>query len=151
MASIEARRLQLLEPSTRDFAQGILVWARSQGIPAILGETHRTQEEQDRHIFEGRSAIKEGSFGWHQVGRAFHLIVRKGKGLDRDAYPILGAEVRRRGGEWLGDVPIRTKAGLVTDLAHFEFHPGITLSEYRKSPMAKKELALAEKRVARFG
>ena len=153
MASIEERRMKTLEPSTKAFVVSILAWARANGIPAILGETHRSQAEQAKAIEEGKSAIKEGQTGWHQYGRAFHLVIvnPKTKLLDEEAYKKVGAEVRRRGGEWLGDKTLITSKGQVQDLAHFEYHPGLKLSSYRGSNLAKKELAMAERRAARYG
>ena len=153
MASIEERRMKTLEPSTKAFVVAILAWARANGIPAILGETHRSQAEQARAIEEGKSAIKEGQTGWHQYGRAFHLVIinPRTRLLDEEAYKKVGAEVRRRGGEWLGDKTLTTARGQVQDLAHFEYHPGLKLSSYRGSHLAKKEMAMAEKRAAKYG
>ena len=153
MRGIEERRMKTLEPATREFVVSILAWARQAGIPAVLGETHRSQADQETAIKEGRSAIKEGQTGWHQYGRAFHLVIvdPKTRLLDENAYKKVGAEVRRRGGEWLGDRTLVTSKGQVQDLAHFEYHPGLRLSSYRGSALAKKELALAERRAARYG
>ena len=151
--SIEKRRLAVLEPNTRDFAIGILAWARANGIPAIIGETYRSPEQQAKEIAAGRSGITEGQVGWHQFGRAFHLvIIRPGtKQLDVEAYRRVGEEVRRRGGDWLGDKPITTVKGKVQDLAHFEYHPGLTLWSYRTSAPAQRELAMVAKRAVRYG
>ncbi len=153
MASIEERRLKTLEPSTRMFVEAILKWARSQGIPALLGETHRSVAEQARQAREGRTTIPEGQTGWHQYGRAFHLIIvdPKTRMLDEEAYGKVGEEVRRRGGEWLGDRTLRTSKGEIKDLAHFEYHPGLKLSSFRDTAQARKELAQAERRAARYG
>ena len=153
MASIEERRMKTLEPSTKAFVIAVLAWARANGIPAILGETHRSQAEQAKAIEEGKSAIKEGQTGWHQYGRAFHLVIvnPRTKLLDEEAYKKVGTEVRRRGGEWLGDKTLITTKGQVQDLAHFEYHPGLKRSSYRGSHLAKKELAMAERRAARYG
>ncbi len=152
-AAIEARRLRTLEPSTGEFVTGILTWARQNGIPALLGETHRSVEEQQRQIQEGRSAIAEGQTGWHQYGRAFHLIIidPRTRLLDESAYKRVGDEVRRRGGEWLGDRAIKTNRGKVVDLAHFEYHPGLALSSYRKTALAQREMKRAEKMARRYG
>ena len=54
MQSIEERRMKTLEPSTKEFVVSILAWARANGIPAILGETHRSQAEQAKAIEEGK-------------------------------------------------------------------------------------------------
>ena len=153
MASIEERRMKTLEPSTKEFVVSILAWARANGIPAVLGETHRSQADQAKAIEEGRSGIKEGSTGWHQYGRAFHLVIvdPRTRLLDEEAYKRVGAEVRRRGGEWLGDKTLATPKGQIQDLAHFEYHPGLKLSSYRGSHLAQKEMAMAERRAARYG
>jgi hypothetical protein len=153
MASIEERRMKTLEPSTREFVAGVLAWARASGIPAVLGETHRSEAEQARQAREGRTAIPEGQTGWHQYGRAFHLVIVDPitKLLDESAYERVGVEVRRRGGEWLGDKTLRTTRGEVRDLAHFEYHPGLKLSSFRGTAQARKELAQAERRAARYG
>jgi hypothetical protein len=66
-------------------------------------------------------------------------------------YQTVGEEVRKRGGVWLGDHVIHGPGGDFVDLAHFEYHPGLTMWQYRKSPLAAKEVAMAEKRAARYG
>ena len=148
----ERRNFLLLEPSTREFVMNIIIWARGKGIPAKLGETYRSQEDQDTAIREGRSGIREeGRIGWHQVGRAFHLVIIGPDGkLDREAYQRVGEEVRRLGGDWLGDRPLKTRRGIVEDLAHFEFHPGYNIASYRRSPVAANELKSAVKRAAKY-
>lgn len=146
----EKRNLALLEPSTAEFVKGILLWARTAGYRALLGETYRSIEDQAA-IDPGRTAITPGKIGWHQVGRAFHLILKDPRGqLDKTAYKAVGEEVRRRGGEWLGDIIIQTPKGGVVDLAHFEYHPGLEIGPYRKSALAIKELAQAEKRASKY-
>jgi hypothetical protein len=152
-ASIEERRLRTLEPSTRKFVESVLAWARASGVPAVLGETHRSAADQEKAIEEGRSAIREGQTGWHQYGRAFHLVILAPgtRLLDEDAYRRVGAEVRHRGGEWLGDKTLVTSRGQVQDLAHFEYHPGLKLSTFRGTALAQRELAAAERRAARYG
>ena len=147
----EKKNLALLEPSTAEFVKGILLWARSNGIPALLGETYRSEEEAKK-ISPTRTAITPGKLDWHQVGRAFHLILKGPNGqLDKSMYQTVGEEVRKRGGVWLGDHVIHGPAGDFVDLAHFEYHPGLVLWQYRKSPLASKEVAMAEKRAARYG
>jgi hypothetical protein len=147
---IERKRLIVLEPATREVVQKVLEWARGQGMNILLGETYRSPEDQAR-IPENRTAIKPGDIGWHSVGRAFHLIIRDERGaLDEAAYAVVGKYVRQLGGEWLGDKPLQTRGGPVIDLAHFEFHPDMKLSSYRKTALATKELASASKRAARY-
>ena len=154
-ASIEKRRMMTVLPGeTQKFVEDILTWARAQGIPCILGETHRDLGNQTEKAKEGKTAIPEGKTGWHQYGRAFHLILYKPgtKQLDPDAYKIVGAEVRKRGGEWLGDRLLKTPTGdVIQDLAHFEYHPGLKLSSYRDTALAKKEMKIVDKRAARYG
>jgi len=147
----EKRSLALLEPSTKEFAKSILTWARANGVPALLGETYRSKEDQ-ASVPAGRTGITPGQISWHQVGRAFHLVIKDSRGqLDTDAYRKVGDEVDRRGGLWLGRTPIVTNTGKkVLDLAHYEYHPGLELWQYRKSPLAARELAQAEKRAARY-
>ena len=67
--------MKTLEPSTKTFVVAILAWARANGIPAVLGETHRSIEEQIKD--KDKTSIPEGQTGWHQYGRAFHLILTK--------------------------------------------------------------------------
>ena len=151
--SIEERRMRTLEPSTAEFVAGILAWCRQNGIPALLGETHRSMDEQQAKIRAGLSAVPEGQAGWHQYGRAFHLIIvdPRTRLLDEAAYRTVGAEVRRRGGEWLGDRELKTSRGKVVDLAHFEYHPGLHLSSYRGTALAAREMRRAEKMARRYG
>jgi hypothetical protein len=146
--------MTILPGETQRFVEGILAWTRAQGIPCMLGETHRSLADQSEKAQEGKTAIPEGKTGWHQYGRAFHLILYKPgtKQLDLDAYPIVGAEVRRRGGEWLGDKLLKTPKGeMIQDLAHFEYHPGLKLSSYRDTALAKKEMKIVDRRAARYG
>jgi len=141
-------------PVTQEFVRSILGWARSRGIPCILGETHRSLADQIEMSRQGKTAVPEGQTGWHQYGRAFHLVIYKPntKQLDPMAYKLVGEEVRRRGGDWLGDRLLKTSKGeMFQDLAHFEYHPGLHLSSYRGSALARQELAMTEKRAARYG
>jgi hypothetical protein len=149
--STEQRNLRLLEPSTAAFARSVVTWARSNGIRAMVGETYRSLAAQ-MALPEGRTAVEPGKIGWHQVGRAFHLVLRTPGGkLDRDAYRKVGDYVESRGGVWLGRKPLLTPTGPVEDLAHFEYHPGMKLSRYRGSAQAARELAAAEQRASKYG
>jgi hypothetical protein len=150
-SSPERKNLLLLEPSTRAFAVGLIAWAREHGIAARLSETWRSEADQKEAIAQGKSGITPGKIGWHQVGRAFHLVIlRPDKKLDLEAYRRVGLEARARGGEWLGDKPIKTSKGIIIDTAHFEFHPGLSIGPYRKSPLAAKELSEALKRSRQY-
>jgi hypothetical protein len=152
---VEQKRLMTLEDSTREFAKAILIWARANGIPATLGETYRSKSDQDK-VDPRYTAVPKGKIGWHQVGRAFHVVIRDADGhvsgpYSRAAHARLGEEVRRRGGVWLGDKVIQGPVGPIIDLMHYEYHPGLFLSSYRGSKLASRELSQAEKRAVRYG
>ena len=76
---LEQKRLLTLEPSTQVFVREILIWARANGIPATLGETYRSPEDQDK-VDPLFTAVPKGQIGWHQVGRAFHIVIRDPQG-----------------------------------------------------------------------
>lgn len=148
--TLEKRALARLEPSTAAHAAALLLWARARGLRATLGETYRSLADQ-MALPEGRTGIERGKIGWHQVGRAFHIVVRNARGqVDRAAYRPLGDESERLGGTWLGRKPLQTPAGPVDDFAHFEYHPGLSLGTYRGTALAARELASAERRAARY-
>jgi len=153
--AIEKKRLLVLEPSTQEFAKSILTWARANGIPATLGETYRSPSDQDK-VNPRFTAVPKGQIGWHQVGRAFHIVIRDPQGhvsgpYSQAAHRLVGTEVRRRGGVWLGDQVIHGPVGPIVDLMHYEYHPGLFLSSYRSSALATRELKQAERRSARYG
>lgn len=151
----EIRALKLLEPGTRSHVVEVVGWARSKGIPARLSSQSviYTPAEAARHYAEGRSGIAPGRLDWHQVGRAYHLVIvdPDTKKLDEPAYARVGDYVRSKGGEWLGDKVIVTPRGRVKDLAHYEFHPDWDIATYRKLPLAQVEYKKAQDRAARYG
>jgi hypothetical protein len=152
-SDVERKTLKVLEPSTAAHAVNVVGWARSKGIPARLTATAiYTQEDSDLHYQEGRSSIKPGRLSWHQVGRAFHIYLPPlpSGAIDRESYARIGRYAREQGGEWLGDKPIKTVKGIIYDTAHFEYHPGWSISEYRKMPLAQREFEQAQKRARRF-
>ena len=149
----EMKSLKLLEPSTRVHVIEVIGWARGHGIPAKLSPTViYSPEESARHYAEGRSGIAPGRLDWHQVGRAYHLVIIDPgtRQLDKPAYARVGDYVRSRGGEWLGDKIIRTPKGPVQDTAHYEFHPDWDIATYRKMPLAQVEYQKAQARAAKF-
>ena len=149
----ERKTLKILEPKTAAFAVELVSWARGQGIPARLSHTAvYTPEESAAHYEGGRSGIKPGRIDWHNVGRAFHIIVPPYPDgpPDQDAYARLGKRARELGGEWLGDRPIKTVRGIIYDTAHFEYHPGFDIASYRQSKLAEEEFKQAQKRARRF-
>ena len=151
----ESRALKLLEPSTRVHVIEVIGWARSHGIPAKLSTQAviYTPAEAERHYREGRSGIAPGRLDWHQVGRAYHLVIvdpSTGK-LDEPAYARVAAHVRSVGGEWLGDKTIVTPRGPIRDTAHYEYHPDFDIATYRKMPLAQVEYRKAQERAAKYG
>ena len=149
----ERKTLKILEPQTATFAVALVGWARGRGIPARLSHTAvYTPEESASHYEGGRSGTKPGRLDWHNVGRAFHVIVPPYPDgpPDQVTYALLGARARELGGEWLGDKPIKTNRGILYDTAHFEYHPGFDIAAYRQSKLAETEFAQAQKRARRF-
>jgi hypothetical protein len=149
----ESKALKLLEPSTRAFVVDVIGWARSKGIPAKLSSQSviYTEEDSAKHFAEGRSGIAPGRLDWHNVGRAFHLVILDGSGkLDLPAYARVGDYVRNKGGEWLGDKRIKTPKGWIVDTAHYEYHPGFDIATYRKSSLAQTEFAQAQARAKKY-
>jgi hypothetical protein len=151
----EMKALKLLEPSTRTHVVEVIGWARNRGIPAKLytqGIIY-TPEVAAKHYAEGRSGIAPGRLDWHQVGRAYHLIIidPETKKRDQAAYAVVGKYVRSQGGEWLGDKTIFTPKGPMQDLAHYEYHPDFDIATYRKMPLAQAELRAAQSRAKKYG
>ena len=154
-SAAERRALKLLEPSTQAHVVEVIGWARSKGIPARLSTQAviYTPEDSAKHYAEGRSSIAPGRLSWHQVGRAYHLVIvdPRTKKLDEPAYAVVAEHVRKLGGEWLGDKVIVTPKGRVRDLAHYEFHPSWDIATYRKMPLAQVEYRKAQERAAKYG
>jgi len=148
----ERRSLAMLEPSTQTFVVNVISWSRGQGIPTRLSSTTiYTPEQSTAYYKDGKSGIKPGRLDWHNVGRAFHLVIPPlGNTPNYDAYALIGKYVREQGGEWLGDKPIRTPKGVIYDTAHFEYHPGFNISTYRKSELAKLEFNQAQRRARQY-
>src|ERR1700690_1297912 len=148
----ERKVLKQLEPTTAAFAVNLIGWARSQGIPARLSHTAIYSPKDTTEAYEkGLSQIQPGKLDWHNVGRAIHVVVARPDGsVDVAAYPPLGAYTRPQGGEWLGDKPIKGKFGVIYDTVHFEYHPGMKLGDYRKSDLARREFAQAQKRARSY-
>lgn len=150
----ERKALKTLEPTTAAFVVGVLGWARGQGIPARLSHTTvYTPEDSERYYKGGGSSIKPGRLDWHNVGRAFHLVIPNlpNGETNRDAYAAIGQYARQQGGEWLGDKPFRNVKGqIIYDTAHYEYHPGVDIATYRKSELAQKEFAQAQRRARMY-
>lgn len=149
----ESRALKLLEPSTSSFVIEVIGWARQKGIPAKLSSQSviYTPEMSAKFYEEGRSGIAPGRLDWHNVGRAFHLVILDdNKHRDKQAYARVASYVRSRGGEWLGDKVINTPKGPIVDTAHYEYHPGFDIATYRKSSLSKTEYAQAQARAKKY-
>jgi len=151
----EIRALKLLEASTRAHVIDVVGWARQNGIPARLytQQVIYTPAEAAEFYKTGKSAIAPGRIDWHQVGRAYHLVIVDPKTGKKDvpAYGRVGAYVRKVGGEWLGDKTIMTPKGPMVDLAHYEYHPDWDIATYRRLPIAQEELRAAQKRAVKYG
>lgn len=150
----EMKALKLLEPSTRTHVVSVIGWARNKGIPAkLFSKVLYTPEEAEKFYHEGKSGIAPGRIDWHQVGRAYHLVIIDPETKKRDvaAYAVVGKYVRSQGGEWLGDKTIITPKGKIQDLAHYEYHPDFSIAEYRKMPLAQAELKAAQSRARKYG
>jgi len=149
----ESKALKLLEPSTSVFVVETIGWARQKGIPVKLSTQSviYTPEMSAKFYEGGRSGIAPGRIDWHNVGRAFHLVILdENRQLDKKAYERVGKYVRSKGGEWLGDKVINTPKGPIVDTAHYEYHPGFDIATYRKLPLAKIELAQAQARARKY-
>lgn len=158
----ERRALKLLEPSVAAHVVEVIGWARSRGIPAKLSTQSviYTPAMAAQHYAAGRSGIAPGRLDWHQVGRAYHLIIIDpskdpklplDKRLDRSAYARVATYARSQGGEWLGDKIIVTPKGPIQDTAHYEYHPEWDIATYRKLPIAQIEFKAAQKRAEKYG
>lgn len=153
-SAAERKALKLLEPSTATFVVGVLGWARGKGIPVKLSSYRviYTPEDTARYYAEGKSGIAPGRLDFHNVGRAFHLVINDARGKpDKDAYARVARYVRANGGEWLGDKTIITPKGPIQDLAHYEYHPGFDIASYRRSPLAAVEYKKAQARAKKYG
>ncbi len=135
----EAQRLALLTSDVQRVAVELVRQLRVRGYDARLGETYRDEEGQRRKFEDGRSAIRD--LGWHTLGRAFHvLIVDKDGKIDEKAYDVAGRIARGLGVIWKGDRLLKNKYGQpLRDLAHFEYHPGMTLAQARRA-VAKQRM-----------
>ena len=145
----ERKTLKLLEPSTAAHAVDVVSWARGHGIPARLSHTAiYTPADSEKYYAKGGSGIAPGRLDWHNVGRAYHLVINLPNGeLDVNAYKRVGTYARSQGGEWLGDRPFKNSKGqTIYDTAHFEYHPRVDIATYRKSELASREFKQAQRR-----
>jgi len=151
----EIRALKLLEPGTLAHVVEVLGWARSRGIPARLSTQSvvYSPADQQRHYEEGRSGVPGERLGWHQVGRAYHLVIfiPGTKQYDDASYARVASFVRSKGGDWLGAKVVNSPRGPVKDTAHFEYHPAWDIATYRKLPLALVEYRQAQQRSAKYG
>jgi hypothetical protein len=149
----ERKTLKLLEPTTAAHAVTVVSWARGHGIPARLSHTAiYTPADSKKYYEKGGSGIVPGRLDWHNVGRAYHIVINLPNGeLDKSAYGRVGAYARSQDGEWLGDRPFKNSKGqTIYDTAHFEYHPGVDLTTYRRSELAQREFAQAQKRARMY-
>lgn len=125
-----------LNPQTRAAAEQLLAYASENGIELLVTSTFRTCAEQDALYAQSRTAPgprvtgAPGCRSWHTHGRALDVLVKEpdGKvvsnGLD-PRYAQLGEHARTLGFKWGGDFG---------DYGHFEYHPGLTISQACPDP-----------------
>ena len=112
-----------LTPDTQAMVDRLLAYARRQGYGARVASERRTCGEQDALYAKGRTTsggIVTGAPGcrsWHTWGRAVDIYI---PGWPDEAYRKLGAYWQSIGGRWGGDFG---------DPGHFEWHPGVDISD----------------------
>lgn len=115
-----------LTPWMTDKLGELLRFADKNGIAARVVSTRRTCAEQNAIYAEGVATKARGCQSWHVWGRAADLSVN---GPTED-YFLLGDKWKEMGGVWGGDF-----AGL-QDYGHFEWHPGLKISDVCPDPDA---------------
>jgi peptidoglycan L-alanyl-D-glutamate endopeptidase CwlK len=128
--SASLNRINKLHESIQQLAKTLILKASEVGIPLVISNGLRTNEEQQRLYDQGRSApgpkvtgAKPGT-SWHNYGLAFDVAVMKnGKPTwpnDVGLWNQIGDIGRSIGLRWGGDFG---------DLPHFEYHPGLTIND----------------------
>jgi len=130
-SSTDPSKESMLEAETYQAYIDLWKAADALGLRWSLVSTRRTCDEQNRLYAQGRSTPgnivtnARGCQSWHVVGRAFDISLESGSVED---YRKLGEIWKSWGGKWGGDIP-----GL-GDFGHFEWHPGLTLSDVCPNP-----------------
>jgi len=119
-----SRRIDDLEPVTREKARLCLAYWDSEGIEYVVTGTLRTHEEQMEMWARGRT-IPGPQVTWtqhspHEDGKAFDALALKNGKLVKDGndpiYQKMGQIAESIGFQW----GIMTKAGKHIDLDHFQ-------------------------------
>jgi peptidoglycan L-alanyl-D-glutamate endopeptidase CwlK len=129
-------RIQDLHPSIQPMVGQTLDNAAADGIQLVVTQGLRTMEEQQALYDQGRTApgkivtnAKPGS-SWHNFGLAFDVAIVDANGNpswpeDNALWARVGAAGKAAGLVWGGDFT------QFVDRPHFEYHPGLTLSDAR--------------------
>jgi hypothetical protein len=133
-------KLEDLTPDTQERVQMLVELAAEKGIGIHPISTKRSCAEQRSIYAQGRTApgsivtAANGCMSWHVWGRAIDLLaVREGKVVSNGNDPVydwLGAQAKAIGMRWGGDF------SWGRDAPHFEYHPGVTISQVCPDPEA---------------
>jgi peptidoglycan L-alanyl-D-glutamate endopeptidase CwlK len=131
-------KIEDLTHDTQERVKMLTDLAAAEGIGIHPISTKRSCAEQDAIYAQGRTApgaIVSGAAGcksWHVWGRAIDLLaVRDGKVVGNTGDPVydwLGAQAEKIGMVWGG------KFSWGRDAPHFEYHPGVKISEVCPDP-----------------
>lgn len=131
-----SKSLDDLTVDTRQAVEQLLAYAKDEGIDFIVTHTLRTCAEQNALYAQSRTAPgprvtgAPGCRSWHTHGRAVDLLVKEAdgrvvhNGYD-PRYAKLGQRAKQLGFRWGGDFG---------DFGHFEFHPGLSISQACPDP-----------------
>ena len=131
-----SKSLDDLTPDTRAAVEQLLSYARAEGIDYIVTHILRTCAEQNALYAQSRTTEgprvtgAAGCRSWHTHGRAVDLLVKEADGSvvhngHDPRYAQLGEYARTLGFRWGGDFG---------DYGHFEFHPGLSISQACPDP-----------------
>ncbi|MBI5189105.1 MAG: M15 family metallopeptidase [Nitrospirae bacterium] len=129
-----ARMLATLVPEMRSLAERHLAMCAAEGIALLVVQALRTPDEQAALYAKGRTAPgrrvtnARPGYSWHNFGRAYDVAVAEGGKVvwTGHKYARAGEIGRSLSLVWGGDFK-----GIRGDLGHFEYHPGLTLTQAR--------------------
>lgn len=124
-----------LHPEVQTRCRALLDTATSVGILLCVTQGYRSPQQQAKLYAQGRTApgaivtrAPPGS-SWHEFHLAFDVaVLHEGKATwpnDIRLWRRIGELGKAQGLDWGGDFKT------ITDLPHFEYHPGLTLAEAR--------------------
>jgi len=132
---INSRRIMTLTPDTREVAVRHISQCKDEGISLLVVQASRSIKDQSRIYAIGRTSPGKvvtnaaPGWSWHNFGRAYDIVVMVDGMPDWDCkyvYERVGEIGTSIGLIWGGS--FRYPKG---DLGHFEYHPGITLTDAR--------------------